>query len=180
MIEGNLRSRMNKLYTKSSAEAKLSEDDIKIFSRVCEKGINEFTQKNMEFTADFELDEETRYKYGLKKIRVLKELQKNQFSKIAISDKCAIAVEIIKNKAFIKCYQSETLILEIAMSTKQLEAIEDKYYYDIERFDKCGPRQKYQIFYAGTFMRKDDQAPLSSKLNDLRLLKIVNMIDVKN
>lgn len=170
---------MNKLYTKSSADAKLTEADIKLFSRVCEKGINEFTGNNTEFTTDFELDEETKFSFGLKKMRVLKELETNQFCKCAVSDKCGLVVEIVKERAFVKCYQSEQLVLEIAMSTKQLQAIEDKYYYDIERFDDKLPRARYQIFYAGTFMRKQNDGPLSTKLTDLRLFKIVNMIDVK-
>lgn len=170
---------MNKLYTKSSAEAKLTDEDIKIFARVCEKGINEFTNNNTEFTDDFELDEEAKFNYGLKKMRVLKDLEQNQFSKCAISDKTGLLVEEVKNKVFLKCYQSEKLVLEISMSKKQLEAIEDKYYYDIERFDDELPRSRYQLFYAGTFMRKETEGPLSSKLTDLRLLKIVNMVDVK-
>lgn len=171
---------MKSLYTKSSAEAKITDEDIAVFSKVCEKGINEFTDKNTEFTAGFELTEDQGFKYGLKKSRVLKELELNQFAKLAISDKFKVAVEIKGKKVFMKCYQSDSLVLEIAMSKTQLEAIEDKFYYDIEIFDEEIPRQKYQLFFAGTFMRKTTEGPLSSKLTDLRLLKIVNMYDVRS
>lgn len=169
---------MNNLYTKSSAIAKVTDEDIKIFSKVCEKGINDFTDKNTEFTDNFELAEELQASHNLKKARVLKDLEINQFAKVAISDRFLLAVEIVKNKVFLKCYQGDTLILEINMSKAQLESIEDKYYYDLEKFTDCVPRVKYQIFYAGSFMRKNPDSPLSSKLIDLRLLKIVDLRDV--
>lgn len=169
---------MNKLFTKSSAEAKMTDEDIKLFSKVCEKGINEFTDKNTEFTEEFELADEQKIMYGLKKSRVIKELETNQFAKIAISDRFSLCTQTIKNKVFLKAYQGEVLVLEISMSKSQLTAIEDKYYYDIEIFDNKPPRTKYQLFYSGTFMRKSIDSPLSSKLVDLRLLKIVDLRDV--
>lgn len=169
---------MNNLYTKSSADAKLTEDDIATFSKVCEKGINELTDRNTEFTEDFNLSQDLEYTYNLKKARVLKELQVNEFAKIAISDKFKLAVETIKNKVFLKCYQSEELILEISMSKKQLQALEDKYCYDLELFDGDVPQVKYHLFYAGTFMRTENNGVLKSKLVDLRLLKLVDTRDI--
>ncbi len=169
---------MNNLYTKSSAEAKMTDEDIKIFSKVCEKGINELTDKNTEFTDGFELGEDLKFSHGLKKARVLKELEVNQFAKLAISDKFKLAVEIVKNKVFLKCYQSENLILEISMSKKQLEALEDKFYYDFELFSDEVPAVKYHLFFAGTFMRSTSEGPLKSKLTDLRLLKFVDTRDL--
>lgn len=169
---------MNRLYTKSSADAKLTEDDIVIFSKVCEKGLNETTDKNVDFTADFKLPTDLEFTHNLKKTRVLKELEVNQFAKIAISDKFKLAVETVKNKVFLKCYQTENLVLEIAMSKKQLEALEDKYYYDLEVFDGEVPNTKYHVFYAGTFMRTENDGPLKSKLVDLRLLKFVDTRDI--
>ncbi len=170
---------MNNLFTKSSIEAKLTEEDINIYARVCEKGINEFTQKNTQFTDSFELEESMEFQYGLKKFRSIKDLEHNYFCKAAVSDKYYVAIQVIKNKAFMKCYQSDKLVMEIAMSKSQLEAIEDKYYYDIERYTDKTPRNRYQVFYAGTFMRKQGSECLSTKLTDLRLLKIVNLQDVK-
>ncbi|WOO86939.1 hypothetical protein RZE82_07425 [Mollicutes bacterium LVI A0039] len=172
---------MNKLYTKSSSEAKLNEEDIKVFSRVCEKGINEFTQLNTEFTDNFTLTDDQQFQYGLKKLRVLKDLTPNQFCKVAISDKCVIDVEQVKNKIFFKCYQSQSLVLEIAMSVNQLEALEEKYNCDFVDSDGTIPTDKFQIFYAGTFMRKTADGPLSSKLTDLRLLKIAysSVVNIK-
>lgn len=170
---------MNNLFTKSSSEAKLTDEDIKIFARVCEKGINEFTQKNTQFTDTFELESEMQFQYGLKKFRSIKDLEPNQFCKAAVSDKYYVAIQLVKNKAFMKCYQSDKLVMEIAMSKAQLEAIEDKYYYDIERFTDNVPRNRYQVFYAGSYMRKQDCDYISTKLTDLRLLKIVNLLDVK-
>lgn len=169
---------MNRLYTKSSADAKLTDQDIELFSKVCEKGINEATDKNIEFTADFKVPEELEFTHNLKKFRVLKELEVNQFAKIAVSDKFKLAVETIKNRVFVKCYQTDTLVLEIAMSKKQLAALEDKYYYDLEIFDGEVPSTKYHVFYAGTFMRTDADGPLKSKLVDLRLLKFVDTRDL--
>lgn len=169
---------MNILYTKSSADAKISEADIEIFSKVCEKGINELTDKNTEFTDSFELSEEYKQSHSLKKARVLKELEINQFAKLAISDKFKLAVEINKSKVFLKCYQSDNLILEISMSKKQLEALEDKFCYDLELFDSQLPSVKYHLFFAGTFMRSQNEGPLKSKLVDLRLMKFVDTRDI--
>lgn len=169
---------MNNLYTKSSADAKITEADIEIFSKVCEKGINELTDKNTEFTDNFELSVDQKFSHGLKKARVLKELESNQFAKLAISDKFKLAVEINKNKVFLKCYQSDNLILEISMSKKQLDALEDKYCYDLELFDNQLPSVKYHLFFAGTFMRTQTDGPLKSKLVDLRLMKFVDTRDL--
>lgn len=169
---------MNNLYTKSSAEAKLTETDIAVFSKVCEQGINELTDKNTEFTDSFKLTGEQEFTHSLKKARVLKELEVNQFAKLAISDKFKLAVETVKNKVFLKCYQSDKLVLEISMSSKQLAALEDKYYYDLELYDGELPNIKYHIFYAGTFMRTASDGALKSKLTDLRLLKFVDTRDI--
>lgn len=169
---------MNRLYTKSSADAKLTKQDIEIFSKVCEKGINETTEKNVDFTADFKLPTDLEFTHNLKKVRVLKDLAVNQFAKVAISDKFKLAVEINKAKVFLKCYQSDTLVLEITMSKTQLAALEDKYYYDLELFDGQVPSTKYHLFYGGTFLRTDGDGPLKSKLADLRLLKFVDTRDI--
>lgn len=161
--------------TKSSAIAKTTDKDIKLFSKVCEKGINELTGKNTEFTKDFELSDEQQ-DYNLNKLSYLKNLEPNTFVKGSISDEFGITVQIVKNKAFMKCYQENKLVLEIAMSVNQLESLEDKYCYDLQRFDDTLPNQIYHLFYAGTFFLKEDL--LSSKLVDLRLLKFVNVLDI--
>lgn len=158
---------MNSLYTKSSAIAKLTDEDIKIFSRVLEKAINDFTDRNTEWTDDFQLSEEQVPVYTPKKLRSLGDLTPKLFAKLAIADKCQVSFEQIKSKIFVKCYHGEKLVLEIAMSLAQMEAIEDKYDVDFDQADV-----KYQLYFAGTFMRKHEDGPLSSKLSDLRLFKI--------
>ncbi len=166
---------MNEIFTKSSVEAKLTDEDINLFAKVCEKGINDYTDKNQEYTNDFQLTEDIEDFYRLKKFRVLKKMEPNNFTKQAISDRFTISVERInKNKCFLKCQQNNQLALEIAMSEKQLQAIEDKFNYRFKLSDNVAPTEKYQLFYAGTFMYKDKENNyLSSKLANLKLFKIV-------
>ncbi len=164
------------IFTKSSAIAKISDEDIKLFSKVCEKGLNDYTEKNQQYTNDFKLSEEQEDFYRLKKFRVLKKMENGYFAKQAISDRFAINVENIKNKSFIRCYQNNELVLEIAATKAQIEAIENKFYYDFDYYKGESAKKKYQLFYAGTFMYKDKNTEyLSSKLIDLRLLKIVKL-----
>ncbi len=167
---------MQELFTKSSPEAKINDEDIMLFAKVCEKGLNDHTKKNQEYTNDFKLAEDQEDFYRLKKFRVIKKMENNYFTKQAISDRFAINVETKKNKAFIRCYQNNELVLEIAATPAQIEAIENKFYYDFDYYKGKAATKKYQLFYAGTFMYKDKETTsLSSKLVDLRLLKIVKI-----
>ncbi len=166
---------MNQIFTKSSAEAKISSSEQDIFAKVCEKGINDFTEKNQEYTNDFQLSSDQEDFYRLKKFRSVRKMEFNYFTKQAICDRFVMKVEHLKQKSFIKCYQNNELVLEIAASKSQINAIEDKYYYHLKR-DDGKSNDKYQLFYAGTFMYKDKNTPyLSSKLIDLRLIKLVKL-----
>lgn len=167
---------MSEIFTKSSAVAKIDGDELKLFAKVCEKGLNDFTQKNQEYTNDFKLSNEQKEFYRLKKFRVIKKMEEKYFCKQAISDRFTISVENKKNKSFIRCYQNQELVLEIAATPMQIQAIEDKFYYDFDYYKGELPKKKYQLFYAGTFMYKNQESQvLSSKLIDLRLLKIVKL-----
>lgn len=165
------------IITKSSAIAKINDSETKLFAKVCEKGINDLTCKNTEFTKDFELSNDQQ-EYGLNKFSSLESLELNNFAKGSISDEFGVTVQIVKKKAFVKCYKSDRLILEIAMSVNQLESLEDKYCYDLQRFDGTLPNQTYHMFYAGTYFLKSESGVLSTKLVDLRLLKFVNVLDI--
>ncbi len=169
---------MNELFTNNSALAKVTEEDINIFSKVCEKGLNDLTEKNTEFTDSFKLSDDMEYSHSLKKFRVINKLESKQFCKAAISDRFNLSVSIVKNKVFLKAYQGDEVVLEISMSKSQLEAIEDKFYYDIQIDEGFKPSSKYHLFYAGTFMRNQDGKLIVSKLQDLRLIKLVNYIDL--
>lgn len=167
---------MKEQFTKSSVDAKITADDIELFAKVCEKGINDYTEKNQQYTNDFKLGLDNEEFYRLKKFRFIKQLENNMFTKQAISDRFNICVETKKNKSFLKCFQNHELVLEIALSPSQVEAIENKYYYTFDYDKGIEPRKKYQLFYAGTFMYKDkDTKHLSSKLVDLKLIKIVKI-----
>lgn len=167
---------MNQLFTKSSVDAKLEDTDLQLFAKVCEKGLNDHTRKNQEYTNDFKLTAEQEDFYRLKKFRVIKKMEHNMFCKQAISDRFAINVETKKNKSFIRCYQNNELVLEIAATPTQIEAIENKFYYDFDYYKGTNATKKYQLFYAGTFMYKNKETTvLSSKLSDLRLFKIVKL-----
>ncbi len=168
---------MKEIFTKSSVEAKMTPEKSDIFAKVCEKGINDFTEKNQEYTNDFKLPIDEEEYYRLKKFRFLKTMPTKHFASQAIADRFVIRISHGKNnKSFIKCYQSKELVLEIAASPRQIEAIEDKYHYYFKLDGKTENQDKYQLFYAGTFMEKSaDATYLSSKLTDLRLFKVVKI-----
>ena len=62
---------MKTLFTKSSAEAKVTEEDANIFAKVCEKEINSFTNKNTEYSDVFELFERYEVSHNMYNYKIL-------------------------------------------------------------------------------------------------------------
>ncbi|MGL5020474.1 MAG: hypothetical protein ACRC5R_00405 [Mycoplasmatales bacterium] len=157
---------MNPLFSKSSVEVVLSEKDIDIFKQVVEKRFNEHTKLNKWFENEFKLSDSEYQQYQPYVFDSINLLEPKMFVKAVLADRFVISLKILKNKAFIKCFKDDELVLEISCSKKQIEAIEDKYDINLDNINK-----EYYLIYASTFMRNDHYI-LTSKLIDLRLIKI--------
>lgn len=163
------------LITKNSNEAKLTKEEVNLSAKVIEKGFNDLSEKNQEFTNKFSLDNNFEY-LELAKLGDLSELDNKHFAKGNIQLKCSISVDIFKSNAFMRLYVFGNLVMKIKMSEKQLDSIEDKFNTDMELHEDGVPKIEYTVFIGGVF-RKEEES-LQTKLEDLRLFKVIDMIYV--
>lgn len=159
------------IFTKSSVEAKLSDGDIDIFKQVVEKRFNEHTKLNKRFETIFSLEREEYQQYQPYLYPSLSIMEEKYFTKATLADRFKINYVELKNKAIIKCYVEDELVVEISVTLKQLDSIIEKYNLDIDQEDVVSSKKTHYLIYAGTFM-KNDKNILTSKLVDLRLIKI--------
>lgn len=159
---------MNPIFTKSSVEAALNEDDIEIFRLVIEKRFNEHIKLTKHFPNEFHLFEHQYQQYQPYLFPSISILEEKYFTKVTVADYFHISYVKLKNKAILKFFIKKELVLEISMTLKQLDAIIDKYDLDIE---ETLSSRRYYLVYAGTFL-KNDKLIVTSKLQDLKLIKI--------
>ena len=168
---------MKPIFTKSSAESKLTEENSETFAKVVEKNYNNYTKTNRIHTDDFTVDFDENPIYATHNFSELLEMEKNYFCKASIKGKFHINASKHKNKVFLKCYTGKELVLEISMTDKQLQAVCDKYYVDLDYFMNSDVKsdRRYMFFYSGSFLYKDkSHSHLSTNLTNLRLLKVSN------
>lgn len=162
---------MTPIFTKSSAEAKITDIDNEIFKKVVEKRFNEHTGLNKLFENDFRLQDGQYEQYQPYKFDAINELEEKFFVKACLTDRFKMNYKELKNKTLLCAYVDNKLVLEISMTMKQLDAILDKYEVNLSTDEpKLITATKY-LFYAGTFMR-NEKGILTSKLTNLNLIKM--------
>lgn len=158
---------MNKpVFTKSSVEAKLTEQDIDIFNKVVEKKFNEYTKLNKWFENDFNLSEDQYAQYQPYSFGALNELESKWFTKACLTQRFDIEAVVLKNKVILKCIQDDILCLEVSITKNQFSAINEK--YDLLLDQK---KENLYLIIAGTFMRNEHNI-LTTKLENLRVIKL--------
>lgn len=155
-------------FTKSSPLAKINEEDLLIFQKVVELKFNERTKLNRFFDNDFKLEKDQYQMYQPYLFDVLNKLEEKYFVKLLLTDLFNLSVLKLKKKVILKGHIDSKLVLEISMSSSQLDAICEKYHLDLD--EDINEKNSFLI-YAGTFI-KNENGVLTSKLTDLRLLKI--------
>lgn len=159
------------IFTKSSVEAKMDDNDIDIFKQVVEKRFNEHTKLNKKFETIFKLNDDEYQQYQPYLFSSIAIIEQKYFTKATLTDRFKLSYVELKNKIILKAYLEDILVLEISLTKSQFDAILEKYDIELTTQDVKDISKTYYLIYAGTFM-KNEKEILTSKLTDLRLIKI--------